>query len=1260
MATKGFTPLSLFITRKRRPGPITWLALLFGVYCLILGAVLPHFARPFLEKALSEELGVHCAVEKLRVHPLSWKIIAKKVSVPYPHFVPGVELPAMPEHDFLRFERLEMFVEPSSLTEKALVVNELRLVKPRIAMTRYKDGTFSPQYFFTGAATSAEQPGVSTGGSTNGANEAAGEEAAIFPLVVRNVTMHKGSVLFKDELADATYDINNLDVFLPFASTLAADRETALTPTITALVNGQTLTATGETRPFAKTRQTSFTLKTRDFSLPELRGYLAPYTRLSLESGSLHTEITLRLGMTPNGSMRFALAGTLEVTDVAFKGPQGEVLSLKRGMADVENVFVGPRKIIINEAVFENPKAVFRLGKDGNLDWASFFDVPDAVAATDVRIATGDGTDLPTNLPRTQNAKTQPAPPHGSGGLPLRLVLGKARIRGGSVEWHDATTQTPVRYTAENIEGEFTDVSTEDTGRAEFSLSFGKGKETASIKGRATTAPMRAVMNVTLQNAQLAPFAPYIAEGNGFTLHGGTVNASSELTLSLAPEKTVRLANTALSIANVQVKDVRHAATPLFDVKKIEATGGSLDVAAKTLHVAKISGSGIAANIVRGKDGAIVLPQAQTQTPKTQTSGQTAGQTTPPAWKIAVASVHLAKSTVSFVDASLKKQAAIPLADVTFTGKDFANYDKKRWSVTAAGKPGGKGDLSVTATGTLAPLHLTFSGKMDNADIRPLSPYLQENTQLSLMEATLGGEFKGTLKRVEKSKRGGDFSCTGSLGLYGVSLVYNQREIIGWGRMRAENIAYASPANGARSLTVSSITVNAPRMAVTIDAKGENSLEKALRAPGTATAVPTVAKTPPAKQEPFLGSLDIGNAAVKQGVADYVDVRVTPPSFLRVNKVDLTLKNLTLDPKKSAAFNASLFINGSPITAKGSLASLFDSPSGNGTVTIRSLDLSRFTQYAAKYLGYPVDRGELTADITASLKGKRLDMRNKLVIRDLQLGKKTNSPHAPEMSLPTAVAALRDMSGVITLDLPVSGTLGDPQFRLSGIVSQMIGNVMVKTVATPFTLLGSLVTGAASIFTGGGPEEARIVFAQGGAALDKTARASLKKVGGELQKYKNAKMAVTGTADVAEKSLLVEAWVESRLRAMKYERLTAAQKQKTTADRVPVGPQVNAKEYAELLQELYNSLPFVKSSKDTAITSPGSTRAIMRNIRTHYPMTEKELILLADERAKAVYNALVEGNAGIASRVSIQPAKLTDSAKTGGRLEAYAHIRAVK
>ena len=69
--------------------------------------------------------------------------------------------------------------------------------------------------------------------------------------------------------------------------------------------------------------------------------------------------------------------------------------------------------------------------------------------------------------------------------------------------------------------------------------------------------------------------------------------------------------------------------------------------------------------------------------------------------------------------------------------------------------------------------------------------------------------------------------------------------------------------------------------------------------------------------------------------------------------------------------------------------------------------------------------------------------------------------------------------GVIDLNLPVTGSLDDPQFKLGPIIWKIFVNILEKAVTAPFALLGSLF--------GGGPDLQFIDFQPGVADLDPAA-----------------------------------------------------------------------------------------------------------------------------------------------------------------------------
>ncbi|MDL2210116.1 DUF748 domain-containing protein [Desulfovibrio sp. OttesenSCG-928-O18] len=1228
----GFRPLSLVLTRRRRPGLFLWLAALFGLYCLVLGLVLPFFAKSVLEHELSQELGVVCSIGQLTVHPLTWEIIAFDVAVPYPETQQGTQ-----GKDFIRLKRLEISLSPASAKNMVLIADALHLVEPHINIVRYKDGSLSPQFLFGGTGTNTK---------TEGENPSPDDlDFDLFPVSLSNITLTKGTLVVHDTVHDATFTATDIALTLPFASTLAADREKTLTPNLSAMVNGNRIAITGKTQPFAARPRTVFTLRTRDVGLAEFKAYAEPYTNLTLESGSLHTELTLRFDAEPDKALEFSVAGKAEVTDLALAGPGGTVFKTPRAGIEVENVLLGPRLVTVNDFFVENPEAVIRRKKNGDIDWAGFFFLPAHAPRSDVQLATGERTPLRTT-PQGASGGTEP-------GMPLLLNVGKARVTGGKLTWHDATLKTPAMCTVENVALTFTDISTEKEGRAAFTASFGKGKQSFSATGKLTASPLRIDADVSLKEMPLAPFSGYLTEGQGVTLRGGTLGAGGSVSLQYGTKKTVSVTGGGVTISNVQIRDAKQTATPLLDLQRVEASSVSMDLAGQTLRVGKLTGTGISANLVRGKDGSLILPAPEAKAPtKTATPKGKNAPTAP--WKIAVDALSVQKSRVSLVDSSLKTPAALPLADVSVSGGNFANHDKKQWNVTVSGKPGERGTLSLSAKGTLAPLNLTFSGKMDKADLQPLSPYIQEVSRITLSEATLGGDFSGTLKRVANTPRGADLGVNANLGLYGITMVYNGRELGGWGRMRLEKLAYRAPAKGGRHLSIGSVTVNTPRLMVDFDENGVSSITKALLPPGTETPVKTAAPAASAKKEPPLTSLSVGSVELSQGQAIYVDRRVAPPYSLRVHNVTASMKNVSLDPQKQAAVSGSLLINGSPVKVNGTLSALFSSPQGKGTVTIRSLDLSRFSQYGEKYLAYPVRRGEMNADIKASLKGKKLSMQNKITIRNLDLGPKVASAHAPDLPLPATATILRDKNGDIHLDLPVSGTLGDPEFKLGGMVRQVIGNLAVKTVTAPFSLIGSIFTGIGNLFGSSGPQSAEIVFAMGKSTLDKQAMESLQAVGRELKKQRSASLEITGMADRGERDVLVDAWVDQALKRLKYQSLSPAEKAKTSPDKVLVSPQYNAKEYADLLFALYKQM----HPKESA--PPNSTRAIMRILRQKAAIGDKELAHLAEVRAKAVYSAITRGAPDTAKRIRILPPVLSDNEKTGDRIASYARLRVVR
>ena len=1208
----------LVLTRKGYPGPLLWVIFLVALYAVGLGVALPYFAKPYLEKQFSEELGVPCTIGTLTVNPFTLKIVARRLDILYPEATRDKTGEYM-----VRLARLEMVPALRSLSSRTLVLEELRLDSPQYFLTQLEDGTLSPQLFFPKEKSLPP------------------EDADLFPIVFHNISVRNGTLSVKDAIYNTTHTVEAINLTVPFVSTLQSDHDVLLTPSLSAVVNGKRLIAKGESRPFAADRKTVFSLWTRDLDLQDFAGYIRDYSNLTLKKGRMHAELTLQFAADPEKAFDFILAGELELADIALADKEETVFSAARIAVDAENVVFGPRRILINEVLLEQPEILVRRDKKGVLNWQAFFSLPGDIPASTVRITSRAGEDVPVpGLPGQASPQ----------GVPLQLVIKDSRVSNGKIAWQDNIPRTSVRYTAENVNGSFTDVSTADQGSAEFSLSFGKGAFQASVFGKATITPRRLEGALKIAAMPLAPFYPYLPEGNDLQLEGGLLHLDGDVVLQHTPDPQARMTKGSIAVSGVKAHSKGLPEAPRLSLGRLAAENVAVDAIRRNLHIGKVVGTGIDAALLRNASGECILPSfTGSVSPETQSSP----------WDISVDALDLKKSSLAFTDESLRRATSFNLGNISVTGGNFANHGDKRWSVAIAAIPGEQGKLALSLRGTLDPLRLNFSGSVDGADMAPFSPYLQETTRLRLMEGTLGGDFSGTLRRVPGSAMGGALGVKGNLGVYGVSFLHRGKELGGWGRLRAEKIDYRMQPSGKQSCSIEKITLNRPRLAVAIDNAGVSSLQTALQRELPAEKTQETAP-PPLQNEPYWENLTIGSLSATVGQAVYLDNRVSPPYTLKVNDINAHILGISLDPEAYTSFSGSLMVNGSPVSTAGVIKSLFSAPSGNGTLSVRSLDLSRFTQYAEKYLGYPLKRGELTATTIAALQGRALSMHNSVLIRNLDLGKKVESPDAADMPLSAAVSLLRDSSGNISLELPVAGTLGDPAFKLGGVIGRVIASVILKTVTSPFALVTGILGGFVDLLSQSGPAQAEIVFPVGARTLDATALESLEALGEELRKHPRAVLEVTGMADWGEKNMLLDAWVEQALKHRKYNALSPEEKAKTTPEAVIVGREHNAREYARLLSEFYKNLPFAKTAKDPAVKSPASSQAIMRILRSRRDIGEEELHSLARSRAVAVYHALSQGKIDIAARIRLQENIVEDSAKTGNRIASYARITVVR
>jgi len=212
-----------------------------------------------------------------------------------------------------------------------------------------------------------------------------------------------------------------------------------------------------------------------------------------------------------------------------------------------------------------------------------------------------------------------------------------------------------------------------------------------------------------------------------------------------------------------------------------------------------------------------------------------------------------------------------------------------------------------------------------------------------------------------------------------------------------------------------------------------------------------------------------------------------------------------------------------------------------------------------------------------------------------------------------AIALLKDRKGEIRLDIPVTGSLDDPEFSIWRIIIQILVNLIAKAATSPFALLGATF--------GGGEEISYLEFDPGSAAI---AEANVKKLDTlirALYDRPSLQLDIEGYVDAEKDQEGLKQYQFSR--RLKAQKLTALIKQGLPA--VPVDElKIEPSEYEKYLTMAYKAEKFPKPRNFLGFVKSLPVPEMEKLILTNLVITKDDLRSLASQRAMRVKDAIVK------------------------------------
>ena len=342
--------------------------------------------------------------------------------------------------------------------------------------------------------------------------------------------------------------------------------------------------------------------------------------------------------------------------------------------------------------------------------------------------------------------------------------------------------------------------------------------------------------------------------------------------------------------------------------------------------------------------------------------------------------------------------------------------------------------------------------KVNDLGIDIIEPYLQQ----TLAVDSLQGRLSLDLSAEGRTEHILDFDMTGDIVLNDLSLCDNAGQRLGYvdsiwtdiGRFNLNqnilnlNSLHLSGLNTAYIVNADS-TTNFDLFLGHVYHKDTTVFEK---------VIDTVAAAIEEVQERKTLAIGINELRLEGINLEYQDHTLPNPFIYEVSDIRITSKQFTLTGDNAVRLEALLNKEGRlNMQWQGDVHGL---DNHDLTLMLSNVKLTDFSPYVQQMFGYPLEDGTLSFRSQNKIVNGNLVGINKLQLASPTVGKKMKhfEPQYPKIPLKLGIYLLTDKDKNVSIDLPISGNLNDPQFSYRKALLKVLGNLLVKVVTTPFRI----------------------------------------------------------------------------------------------------------------------------------------------------------------------------------------------------------------
>jgi uncharacterized protein involved in outer membrane biogenesis len=1154
---------------------------------------LPPILKSILIKQLSQSLHREVTMREIKTNPYTLSATVRDFMVK----------DRGSSQTFVSFEELYINLQILSAIKQALIFKEIRLKKPFINLVRHQNQSYNFSDLIK-----KEEP------KPESKVEGKGKPLRFS---FNNITIENGSIDFWDGPKQTKHTVRELNIGLPFLSNVPAQINVFVHPVFSAKVNETPYAIQGETKPFADSLETTFDINIKDFDIPHYFAYFPLKLNFKIVSAYLDTQTKVSF-----------------IQHKRDKGPSvtvsGNVSLKKVALDDVKNnpLFRLPL-IEIGIAPTEPLKKIFHLSKV-------------SIHSPELKVQRNSkgALNIEFLFPEKRKAQPSPVPEKKEDQATLSIDVDEIQLTGGKISFSDLSRKKPFKTILDPIEFKVDHFSNGKEKKTNYRLSLKtEANETIKLEGDLSVDPMRVDGGIEVKSAVVKKYSPYYMDSILFDIEDGHLDFSTRYKYEKGEKKPIiSLSGMSANLGSLRLKK-RDEKEDFFKVPIISLKDTQLNLTWKELKLGSFFTEKGMLTFNRLSNGEFDLEKLfPPSSPRQEQAKQAPRKGSEKPWLVTIGKVSLDQYTIRLEDRTTADPVTLVAEEISLKAENLSTAKGQRGNASLALRLNQKGTVSANGPFGIHPIFGNLKMGLKGIDIRSLQPYFSDRVKIIVED----GNFStaGNLFFSEQEGKGVQLTYKGDSSLANFASIdkVNAEDLLKW-----ESLALNDVDIGYNPLYIhiNGIALTNFYARLILHPDGSLNLQEVFEKEGQKKEAPTAPQpqkkeSPPTKNQEASTDIKIEKVTFQGGEIKFTDHYIKPNYSADMIELGGRISGLTSEETRVGEVELRGKLGGgAPVEITGKINPLKKNFFMDLDVKFKDIDLSPLTPYSGKYVGYPIEKGKLTMELKYLIDQRKLDAKNKFFFDQLTLGDKVESPNATKLPVKLAIALLKDRNGEIKLDIPVSGSLDDPQFSVFRVVLEIIQNLLVKAATSPFSLLGSIF--------GGGEELSYLEFDYGMATITEP---NLKKIDTLIKALTDRpalKLDIEGHVDPdRDREGLKQFFFQRKLKTQKLKEMVKKGEPAVPVDEVKIEPQ----EYQKYLKLAYKEEKFPKPKNILGMAKDIPAPEMEKLMLTYIEVKESDLRRLASQRTQRVRETILKAGQIQSERIFvIEPKSLAPEKK---------------